>query len=276
MLNTILVDEIITRALKEDIGTGDITTISTVPDDKMIKGKLIAKESGVICGINILREVFLKVDNKLNILMHVNDGSNVKSGDLLAEISGSASSILTGERVALNLIQRLSGISTKTSQLVDILKDTKTNITDTRKTTPGLRVLEKYAVKVGGGVNHRYNLSDGVLIKDNHIAAAGGITNAVNAARKNAPHMLKIEVEVETLEQVDEALTAHADVIMLDNMSLETMKQAVDKINGKALVEASGNMGDKDLKAIAATGVDLISIGALTHTVKAMDISLKF
>lgn len=276
MLNSLLVEEIITRALAEDIGTGDITTISTVPDDKIIKGNLIAKEPGVICGINILRDVFYKVDSNLKILMHVNDGAHVNSGDLLAEISGLASSILTGERVALNFIQRLSGISTKTAQLVEVLKDTKTNIADTRKTTPGLRVFEKYAVKIGGGVNHRYNLSDGVLIKDNHIAAAGGISNAVNAARKNAPHMLKIEVEVETLKQVDEALNVGADVIMLDNMSLEVMKQAVDKINSKALVEASGNMGNKDLRSIAATGVDLISIGALTHTVRAMDISLKF
>lgn len=275
MLEKLLMDDIISRALTEDIGTGDITTMSTVPRNQIITGKFIAKEPGIICGIQILQRVFEMIDKNIHILLHVKDGERVDTGDLIAEITGNAASILTGERVALNFIQRLSGISSKTAQLVESLKDMKAKITDTRKTTPGLRILEKYAVKMGGGVNHRFNLSDGILIKDNHIAASGGIANAIAAARKNAPHMLKIEIEVENLEQVEEALEAGVDVIMLDNMDVQTMKAAVERINGKALIEASGNMGDKNLAVVAATGVDLISIGALTHTVRAMDISLK-
>ncbi len=275
MLNNLLIDEIVARALTEDIGTGDITTMSTIPYSRMIEGKLMAKEPGVICGLQVLERVFKTIDENTVVFPRVNDGDRVDTGDLIAEIRGKASSILTGERVALNFIQRMSAIATKTAYFVECLKNTTTNITDTRKTTPGLRILEKYAVKTGGGLNHRFNLSDGVLIKDNHIFASGGITNAVAAARRNAPHMLRIEVEVETLQQVDEALEAGAHVIMLDNMDMDIMKKAVEKINGKALVEASGNMGDKDLKTIAATGVDLISIGALTNSVRAMDISLR-
>ncbi|MBZ4645497.1 MAG: NadC [Clostridia bacterium] len=276
MLNIGMVDEIISKALSEDIGTGDITTASTIPKDQKISGKFIAKEAGVICGLEVVKKVFEKIDGEIIMIPHVTDGERVNKGDLIAEIKGPAVGVLTGERVALNFLQRLSGISTKTAQLLEEVKGTKAKITDTRKTTPGLRVLEKYAVRVGGGVNHRFNLSDGILIKDNHIKAAGSITNAIAAARKNAPHTLKIEVEVESMEQIEEALEAGADIIMLDNMGTEEMKKAVARINGRALVEASGNMGEKDLREVADTGVDLISVGALTHTVKAMDISLRF
>lgn len=275
MLDKLSMDEIITRALKEDIGTGDITTMSIVPAGQTINGRFIAKEAGIICGLEIVRRVFEIVNNEIQFKPLVNEGDAVLTGEVIASISGPAVGILMGERVALNFLQRLSGISSKTASLAKIIEGTGARITDTRKTTPGLRVFEKYAVKIGGGMNHRFNLSDGVLIKDNHIAAAGGISNAIEAARNSIPHTLKIEVEVETMEQIEEALKAGADIIMLDNMDIPAMKEAVAKINGRALVEASGNMGDKDLRAVAETGVDIISIGALTHSVKAMDISLK-
>ncbi len=276
MFNILLLDDIIKRALTEDIGTGDITTLSTIPEAKKIKGRFIAKENGILCGIDVSKRVFEIVDSTIIINILLKDGASFKKGDIIAEVSGNAQSILSGERTALNFLQRLSGIATRTNQTVAIIKGTKTAIADTRKTTPGLRVLEKYAVKIGGGTNHRYNLSDGILIKDNHITAAGGITAAVEAARKNAPHTLKIEVEVENFEMIKEALACKADIIMLDNMSIEDMTKAVELINGAAMVEASGNMGDRDLLAVAKTGVNIISIGALTHSVKASDISLKF
>ncbi len=276
MLDVHIMEEIVLRALAEDIGTGDVTTLSIIPETQQITGKVMAKESGVICGIPMMIKVFEKIDPNIKVKPHMSDGAKVERGDVIAQIEGPAVGVLEGERVALNLIQRLSGIATKTARFVDAVKGTKARITDTRKTTPGLRVIEKYAVKVGGGANHRFNLSDGILIKDNHIKAAGSITNAVNAARKNAPHTLKIEVEVETMAQIDEALNAGADIIMLDNMDVEAMQKAVERIDGQALVEASGNMGDKNLPEVAQTGVDLISVGALTHTVKAMDISLRF
>ncbi len=276
MLNVKVIEDMVSMALVEDIGTGDITTLSTIKDTQVISGKFIAKEEGIICGLEVLSKVFEKVDSSIKVIFSVKDGERVYKDDIIAKIDGPAKGVLIGERVALNFIQHLSGISTSTAQLVEKVKGAKAKITDTRKTTPGLRVLEKYAVRVGGGVNHRFNLSDGVLIKDNHIKSAGNITNAINSAKKNAPHTLKIEVEVESLEQIDEALNAGADIIMLDNMNNEMMKKAVEKIAGRALVEASGNMGEKDLREVADTGVDLISVGALTHTVKAMDISLKF
>ncbi|MCG8499856.1 MAG: carboxylating nicotinate-nucleotide diphosphorylase [Firmicutes bacterium] len=276
MLDVHIMEEIVLRALAEDIGTGDVTTRSIIPETQQITGKVMAKESGVICGIPMMIKVFEKIDPNIKVKPHMSDGDKAEQGDVIAQIEGPAVGVLEGERVALNLIQRLSGIATKTARFVDAVKGTKARITDTRKTTPGLRVIEKYAVKAGGGANHRFNLSDGILIKDNHIKAAGSITNAVNAARKNAPHTLKIEVEVETMAQIDEALNAGADIIMLDNMDIEAMQRAVERIDGKALVEASGNMGDKNLPEVAQTGVDLISVGALTHTVKAMDISLRF
>lgn len=270
------VKAIIALALEEDIGTSDITTETTIPADAIAHGRFIMKEDSVICGLPVCREVFNTVDPTIEFTPHINEGDFAKKGDIIAEVSGKARSVLTGERTALNLLQRLSGIAQSTSKAVKSVEGTNAKITDTRKTTPGLRVLEKYAVRVGGGTNHRFNLSDGILIKDNHITASGGITAAVTAAKKNAPHTLKVEVEVETFEQLEEALNAGADIIMLDNMSCENMAKAVEIINGRAITEASGNMGERDLLEVAKTGVDLISIGALTHTVKAADISLKF
>ena len=276
MLDCLMLDGILKTALQEDIGTGDITTLSAIPADKMISGRFIAKESGVVCGISVSKRVFALLDPEIQMQVFVKDGETVEKGTVIAEISGRAQAVLTGERVALNFLQRLSGIATRTHTCVEAIAGTKAVIADTRKTTPGLRVLEKYAVKTGGGSNHRHNLSDGVLIKDNHINAAGGIRTAVEAVRKNAPHTLKIEVEVENQAMIEEALACRTDIIMLDNMTLDAMKAAVDFIGGRALVEASGNMGDKDLRTVAETGVDIISIGALTHSVRALDISLRF
>ncbi len=269
-------DEFLTRALNEDIGTGDITTMCCISPAAVSKGAFKAKEAGIICGMEILKRVFALLDATVCVNPIISDGDYVEMGAVIAEISGKSQSILSGERVALNIIQRLSGIATRTHEAVSQISGTKAVIADTRKTTPGLRVLEKYAVKVGGGSNHRFNLSDGILIKDNHIKAAGGIKNAIEAVRRTAPHTLKIEVETETAEQIEEALEARADIIMLDNMTIAEMAAAVERINGRALVEASGNMGEKNLREVAETGVDIISIGALTHTVKSLDISLKF
>ena len=269
-------NDLIEKALKEDVGTGDITTLSTIPAEKTITGRFIAKESGILCGVEVVRAVFAFVDPAIKLDFFYGDGDKITKGEVIATVSGLARSILTGERLALNLLQHKSGVATRTGEAVEKVKGTHARIADTRKTTPGLRVLEKYAVKCGGGSNHRFNLADGVLIKDNHIEAAGGITAAVEMARRNIPHTLKIEVEIETFEQLEEALAAGADIIMLDNMSNEDMKKAVEIVAGRAMTEASGNMGEKDLRAVADTGVDLISIGALTHSVKALDISLKF
>ena len=276
MLTNYSLDDLIRRALDEDIGHGDITTLSTVSEDKQIEGSYLAKEDGVICGLPILTRLFEILDPTVKLDILAKEGDQVIKGEIIARISGPARSILTGERVSLNYLQRLSGIATRTHAAVQVIAGTHAVIADTRKTTPGLRILEKYAVRTGGGSNHRFNLADGILIKDNHIKAAGGISQAISKARKMATHMLKIEVEVESFEQIKEALLSGADIIMLDNMSIEDMTRAVDMIAGKALVEASGNMGDKDLRAVAMTGVDIISIGALTHTVRALDISLRF
>lgn len=276
MLDFFVVDEIIMNALKEDIGWGDITASSTVPADKTIRGKFIAKEDTVVCGLEVAARVFTLIDTDIKMELLAQDGAAVSKGGVIATVSGNARAILEGERVALNLLQRMSGIAGRTRRCVEQVADTRAMITDTRKTTPGLRVLEKYAVRVGGGRNHRFCLSDGVLIKDNHIKAAGGIAQAVEAARAAIPHTLKIEVEVEDFNMISEALTCGADIIMLDNMTAQDMAKAVAIINGRALVEASGNMGDRDLREVAATGVDIISIGALTHTIKAADISLRF
>ncbi|MBE6714762.1 MAG: carboxylating nicotinate-nucleotide diphosphorylase [Ruminococcaceae bacterium] len=270
------VNELIKRALEEDAGNGDITTTSTIPESAVAFGRYIAKEDGVLCGMPVVRAVFDEIDENIELNIKVNEGERFKKGDILAEVRGNARCVLTGERVGLNLLQHLSAIATRTAEAVEKVQGYKAKITDTRKTTPGLRYLEKLAVRVGGGTNHRYNLSDGVLIKDNHIVAAGGITNAVKAARNAVPHTLKIEVEVEDFDQLNEALDAGADIIMLDNMSCEDMRKAVEIVNGRAYLEASGNMGERELSEVAATGVDIISIGALTHSVKAMDISLKF
>jgi len=269
-------DDFLLSALKEDVGTGDITTNCCIPAVNRSEAYFIAKEDGVICGIDIAERVFNLVDEKITIIAHLKDGDSVKSGDIIAEVFGPSRGILTGERVALNLMQRLSGTATATAKAVGSVAGTNAKIADTRKSTPGLRVLEKHAVRIGGGHNHRFNLSDGVLIKDNHIAAAGGIASAVTAARAAVPHVMKIEVETETLEEVAQALEAGADIIMLDNMSLKMMTEAVLLINGRAITEASGNMGERNLLDVAKTGVDYISIGALTHSVKSLDISLKF
>ncbi|SHH47875.1 nicotinate-nucleotide pyrophosphorylase [carboxylating] [Sporobacter termitidis DSM 10068] len=269
-------NRLITTALAEDIGTGDITTISCVAEDAVSSGRFIAKADGVVCGAGILARLFYILDHRVHVKVLLGDGAHVNKGDVIAEIEGPARSILTGERTALNILQHLSGIATRTDEAVRSIEGYDTKIADTRKTLPGLRVLEKYAVRCGGGRNHRFNLSDGVLIKDNHIVAAGGIREAVAAVRKNAPHTLKIEVETESIAQIDEALESGADIIMLDNMTVDQMAEAVRHIAGRAITEASGNMGDRDLKQVAATGVDYISIGALTHSVKALDISLQF
>lgn len=276
LFNNPQVEQIITLALNEDIGTGDITTLSTIPEDKTATGRFVAKEDMIICGIDLAKHIFGRVDPSIEMKANFKDGDAVKKGDVIAVVSGNAQNVLTGERTALNFMQRLTGIATRTHASVAEVAGTNAKITDTRKTTPGLRVLEKYAVRVGGGTNHRSNLADGVLIKDNHIAVSGGIKNAVKNARAVIPHTLKIEVEVETKEQLAEALDAGADIIMLDNMSNDLMRECVGIVAGRALVEASGNMGEKSLREVAETGVDIISIGALTHTVKAADISLKF
>lgn len=270
------VESLIDRALEEDIGTGDITTLTTISEDAVGHGRYIAKENGILCGIDLAKRIYAKLDSNVEFTAYKKDGDEVKKGDVIAEVRGCAISLLTGERVGLNLMQRLSGVATRTKECVEKIKETNATIADTRKTTPGLRVLEKYAVRVGGGSNHRFNLADGILIKDNHIVAAGGIKNAVARARKNAPHTLKVEVEIETFEQLNEALEAGADIIMLDNMSCEDMAKAVKIVAGRAKTEASGNMGDRDLSEVAKTGVDIISIGALTHSVRSLDISLKF
>lgn len=276
MLTPFLMDDLIRRALAEDIGTGDITTLSTIPTERQTKAVLLAKESGVMCGLPVFARTYELLDPSVSVKFLVSEGQRIAKGDRLAEIAGSARSVLTGERVALNFLQRLSAIATKTAWAVDQVKGTKVSIADTRKTTPGLRVFEKYAVRTGGGSNHRFNLADGILIKDNHIQAAGGITAAVNQARRQAPHTLKIEVEVENMAMVDEAIACGADIIMLDNMDKTAIEKAVERIAGRAVVEISGNMGEKNLAELASTGIDLISIGALTHTVKALDISLRF
>ena len=273
------VERILKSALAEDVGSGDVTSLSTVPPGRTISGRYIAKEDGVLCGLEVVARAFALLDASIAFTALVADGDRVRKGDVIATVSGDARAILAGERVGLNLLQHMSGVATQTARAVAAVAGTGAKIVDTRKTTPGLRVLDKYAVRMGGGGNHRFNLADGVLIKDNHIVAAGGIAAAVAAARARAPHSLKIEVEVETLEQLREALEAGADIIMLDNMPTETMREAVRLVAGRALTEASGNMGDKtdaELRAVAETGVDLISIGALTHSVKALDISLKF
>ncbi|MBS1334028.1 MAG: carboxylating nicotinate-nucleotide diphosphorylase [Clostridiales bacterium] len=269
-------DDIILRSLEEDAPFGDITTDVTVAGDATASGVFRAKESGVLCGIDIARRTFELVGGEVAFVKKKADGDLLEKGDIVAEISGNAASILMGERTTLNLMQRASGIATAARRAMQAVEGTQARITDTRKTMPGLRKLDKYAVRAAGAVNHRFSLSDGILIKDNHIAAAGGIAPAVRAAKRKAPHTLKVEVEVESLDGLREALEAGADIIMLDNMSCALMREAVEITAGRAVLEASGNMGERDLAEVAATGVDLISIGGLTHSVKALDISLKF
>nr|WP_207707868.1 carboxylating nicotinate-nucleotide diphosphorylase [Heliorestis convoluta] len=268
------VRELVSRALREDIGYGDLTTSSLLPTQITTKAFIHVKEEGVIAGIDVAKEVFLTLDPSITFEAKVEDGQKVKAGDVLAEVSGTARSILMAERVALNFLQHLSGIATKTARCVEKITYYQARIVDTRKTTPGLRVLEKHAVRMGGGKNHRFGLFDGALLKDNHIRLAGGIQQAVSQARQSIPHTVKIEVEVEDLTAVTEALEAKADIIMLDNMSLDMMKEAVRLIGGKAIIEASGSITEDNIVEVAKTGVHFISMGALTHTVKALDISL--
>jgi nicotinate-nucleotide pyrophosphorylase (carboxylating) len=276
MIDQFDVDQIIVNALKEDMPLGDITTDYLIGTEAVSKAVFIAKQDGIAAGLDVAERVFKLLDPGVRFERKVQDGQQVKKGDLMVEIEGKTRAMLKAERTALNFVQRLSAIATKTHEYCERVKEFPVKITDTRKTVPGLRFLDKYAVKAGGGSNHRYSLSDGVLIKDNHIAAVGGIKKAVELARKNVPHTIKIEVETETLGMVQEALEAGADIIMLDNMNLETMREAVRLINKRAIVEASGNMDMSKIYEVAATGVDIISVGGLTHTVTAMDISMKF
>ncbi len=267
------IKKVIKFALAEDIGTGDITTQATVSPKKKGRAIAIAKEDFIIAGIDVFAETFQFLDENTKIKKLMNDGRRAKKGDVIAEVSGSLSNILQAERVALNLFQRMCGIATLTAKYVQAVRGTKVKILDTRKTVPGLRILDKMAVRIGGGRNHRIGLYDGVLIKDNHIEAAGDITSAVKAQRKNP--FMKIEVETKNIKEVKEALKCDVDVIMLDNMGVPAMKKAVDYVNGRTLLEASGNVSLKNVADIAAIGVDFISIGELTHSVRAADISLK-
>lgn len=271
----VLIDKIIEQALLEDIGTGDITTESIIPSNLKAKGIIKTSEEGVVAGLDIVFLVFIKLDSEICFQPKTKDGNKILPGEILGEITGLARTILKGERVALNFLQRMSGIATITSKFCQQVKDFPVRIFDTRKTTPGLRILEKYAVRMGGGHNHRFGLYDAVLIKDNHIAVAGGIKSAVNSVRKQISHTAKIEVEVENLSQLQEALKVQVDTIMLDNMDLETMKEAVKMVKGEALIEASGGITLEKVREIAQTGVDLISVGALTHSVKSLDISME-
>lgn len=270
------VKKIVEQALYEDIPAGDLTTEALVPNEKNVKGYIIAKEDFILAGIDVAQYVFTSLDPTVEFQTNYKDGQKIKNGDIIVKFLGKAQTILSAERVALNFLGRLSGIATLTSEYVKKVKNYKVKIVDTRKTTPGLRSLEKYAVRAGGGYNHRFGLSDGILIKDNHIKAVGSIYKAVRKAKEKLPHILKIEVEAQTLEEVREALEAKTDIIMLDNMDYKVMKEGVELINGRAIVEASGNVTLDNVADIAATGVDLISVGALTHSAKTVDISLKF
>jgi nicotinate-nucleotide pyrophosphorylase (carboxylating) len=267
-------DRLIEQALLEDIHTGDITTQAVVAEARPASARLIAKETLVLAGLFVAGKVFQRLNPDVVFSACFVEGSRVAKGDILAIVEGNAADLLMAERVALNLLQRMCGIATLTSCYVQAVSGTRARIVDTRKTTPGLREIEKYAVRVGGGINHRTGLYDGVLIKENHIAAAGGIAEAISRARAYIPHTLKIEIETETPGQVEEALAAGADIIMLDNMDCETMQRCVGMINGRALVEASGGVNLESVRAIAETGVDIISVGALTHSPRAMDISM--
>lgn len=268
------IQALVRQALAEDVGPGDVTTLATVPANSQGRALFQAKETGVVAGLGILRAVYASLDSQVAVQELVEDGASVTPGIHIAVVEGPSRALLTGERVALNFVQYLSGIATRTARFVELVRGTNACILDTRKTLPGFRSLAKYAVRMGGGHNHRFGLYDGVLIKDNHLRAAGGIRPAVEGARRMASHFLRVEVEVETLEQVEEALAAGADLLLLDNMDLATLREAVSRCQGRALTEASGGVNEKTVRGIAETGVDLISIGALTHSVTALDISL--
>lgn len=269
------IDDLIKRAISEDINYIDVTTDYLIPDGSVSTARLISKDEGVVAGIEIGMRVFELLDADVTFTIFKKDGEAVKKGDVIAEMRGSTAALLKGERTALNLMQHMSGIATETRKCVDLIKGTRATIAETRKTLPGLRPLQKYAVVAGGGVNHRYNLSDAAMLKDNHIDACGSLTKAVEALRSKVGHMVKIEVETRTLEELEEALAVKADVIMLDNMDCATMKKAVEITAGRAKLEASGNVTHENIREVAETGVDIISLGALTHSVKCFDISMR-
>lgn len=275
LLPQFYVDDIIKTALQEDINYLDTTTDLMIPATARSTARFMAKAEGVVCGLEVALRVFELLDPTFSYEIRLPEGSRVAYGDIIAELEGSTRCLLKGERTALNLLQHMSGVASATDRYVRLVEGTRAAITDTRKTMPGLRALQKYAVTVGGGKNHRFNLSDGAMLKDNHIDAAGGIPQAVAAIREKLGHMVKLEVETRNLDEVRQALEAGADVIMLDNMDCPTMKAAVDLVAGRALLEASGGITDETLRAVAETGVDIVSIGALTHSVKALDISMK-
>ncbi|PKM77542.1 MAG: nicotinate-nucleotide diphosphorylase (carboxylating) [Firmicutes bacterium HGW-Firmicutes-15] len=266
-------NDLIKRALEEDVGYGDITTQSLVPPEQKARGIFSAKSPGIVAGIRVSQAVFSYLDPEIEFDVLKSDGDEIQPGDVIAVVRGKARTLLTGERLALNFLQRLSGIASKTRKMVEMIKYSKAELLDTRKTTPGLRVLEKYAVGIGGARNHRFGLFDGVMIKDNHIKTVGSIQKAVSTARQKVPHTIKIEVEVETMEQLQEAIEAHADIIMLDNMDIYEMIEAVNIVGGRALLEASGGINEGNLAEVARTGVDFISMGALTHAATSLDIS---
>lgn len=269
------VDPLLVMALQEDINKEDVSTNSVMPDSVQGTVDLIAKEEGVICGLQIFERVFTLLDSGTKVEYFVKEGQEVHVGELMATVTGDIRVLLSGERTALNYLQRMSGIATYTHQVAQLLEGTGIKLLDTRKTTPNMRIFEKYAVRVGGGQNHRYNLSDGVMLKDNHIAAAGGVKEAIQKAKAYAPFVLKVEVEVENLDMVQEAVDANADIIMLDNMDHDTMKQALDVIDGRAEVEISGNVTKENIEKIKDLKVDYISSGALTHSSPILDVSLK-
>ena len=273
-VNKIYIDNIIKTALLEDINYCDVTTDYLIPAEQDGKAEFVSKADGIVCGTEIAVRVFQILDENISFEILKKDGEEVKKGDLILTVKGKTAVLLKGERTALNLIQHMSGIATAANQYAKIVEGTNASIADTRKTLPGLRPLQKYAVMTGGAKNHRYNLSDAAMLKDNHIDAAGGIANAITKLRSKIGHMTKIEVETRNLDELQEALAAKADIIMLDNMSPELMKQAVAITNGRAILEASGGITDETLRAVAESGVDIISVGALTHSVKAFDISM--
>ena len=268
-------DKLIRMALEEDISSEDVTTCAVIEPDRLAKADLLCKQDGIIAGLYVFERVFQILDPKVKVEFHCQDGDAVTKGQLLAVVSGNAHAILSGERTALNYLQRMSGIATYTKQTASLLEESGIRLLDTRKATPNMRIFEKYAVKVGGGYNHRYNLSDGVLLKDNHINAAGGVAAAVQAAREYAPFVRKIEVETETLDMVREAVDAGADIVMLDNMTAEDMKESVKITAGKAKTECSGNVTRENIEQLKEIGVDYISCGALTHSAPILDVSLK-
>lgn len=269
------IDDIIITALKEDINYIDVTTDYLIDDESVSEAYYVAKDDGVLCGIDIAKRVFKLLDDSIVFDTRISDGEKVKKGDIIAEMKGSTKTLLKGERTALNLLQHLSGIASATNRCVEKVKGTRAQITDTRKTLPGLRALQKYAVTVGGGKNHRFNLSDGAMLKDNHIDAGGGIPATISKLRNKIGHMVKIEVEVRNLSELKDAICAGADIIMLDNMSYDEMREAVKINDGRRLLEASGNVTEENIRDVAETGVDIISLGALTHSVKCFDISMK-